>query len=597
MRSRAARKYSPDDSARTFLWGGFCTSVICALLAGNLYTASPALGGAFGVLAILLGILAARQIRNIADHAQRLEQNIAAAAQTATADRLAQSRMQDLIDSISDGFVLWDKDGRLALYNPRATIARSDVITVGMEFEDYVREIYPEIDPRTTGGDLDSWIETRKAWFRSADNSHEVLLKSGTWMLMTERHTGDGGTATIYTDITDFKRVEELRDLSERRLAHAQKLAQIGIFEWDAEGSEMYWSDIMYDIVGLSPDSSPLDFSQYLLLVRAESRELVRSTFRRLLTTGGLYNQEYEIVRPDGQIRAVRAEAEAVMNDAGEVIRILGSVHDQTAIKRVEGALRRAKEAAVEASKAKSEFLANVSHELRTPLNAIIGFSEVMTQEVFGPVGSDRYRDYASDIRQSGVHLLGVINDLLDYSKLEAGRLELHLEEVSVNQLVDKCVRIMHGSAESEKVTLIAKEFDLDDTVIGDAQKITQIILNLVSNAIKFTPSGGVVSLLLEDRADTVQIQVTDSGIGMSTADIELALSPFGQVDSALNRTQMGTGLGLPLSKSLAELHGGTLVIESAPGEGTTITVSLPRKPSGSSIAPELRLVMGGQAG
>ncbi len=216
----------------------------------------------------------------------------------------------------------------------------------------------------------------------------------------------------------------------------------------------------MYESVGLPKGTPPLTLSQFLLLVRPESRDLIGSTFRRLLASGGKYNHEYEIVRPDGDIRAVRTEIEAVLDDDGTVARILGSVHDQTSVKRVEAALRQAKETAVNASRAKSEFLANISHELRTPLNAVIGFSEVMIQEVFGPVGNDRYRDYAGDIRQSGLHLLGVINDLLDYSKVEAGRLELHIEDISPAVILDKCTRMMRQRAEAENLTLVTDNGD-----------------------------------------------------------------------------------------------------------------------------------------
>lgn len=579
------------------LWACFAATALCSGFAGHTYPTNPELGSAFLFLAFFLTALAVVQTRQLAGLSNRLEESISHAEQAAMSERHVRDRMQELIDSISDGCVLWDSENRLMLHNPKASIAKSHAISVGMSFDEYVKAIFPELDPRTTGGDLNTWVKTRRQWFNDAGSPHEVLLKSGTWMLITERHTRDGGTVAIYTDITEIKRAEELRDVSERRLAHAQKLARIGIFEWDAAGSDMYWSNIMYDIVGLSPESPPLDFSQYLLLVHAESRDLVRSTFRRLLTTGGKYNQEYEIVRPDGEIRAVRAEAEAVTNELGEVIRILGSVHDQTGIKRVESALRNAKETAVEASKAKSEFLANVSHELRTPLNAIIGFSEVMIQEVFGPVGNDRYRDYAGDIRQSGIHLLGVINDLLDYSKLEAGRMELHAEDISLGEIIDKCVRIMRGSAEAENVTLVANLGELNDSIFGDEQKVTQIVLNLISNAVKFSPAAGVVTVSLREAHDGIDIKVTDSGIGMSDNDIDLALAPFGQVDSALNRRHMGTGLGLPLSKSLSELHGGTLRIESAPGRGTTVTVYLPRKRSAADAGPALRLVSGGQAG
>lgn len=597
MDDSTPRDTLPKGRPRIVLWVCFAAAALSSVLAGYTYPSGAELGGAFLFLAFFLFALAALQIRQLSALTDRLEEKILNAEQAATSERHVQDNVQDLIESISDGFVLWDGDNRLTMHNQQATIAKSNALYIGMPFEEYVKTIFPEIDPRTTGGDLNAWVKTRQQWFDDAGTSHEVLLNTGIWMMLTERHTRDGGTVTIYTDITETKRAEELRDVSERRLAHAQKLARIGIFEWDATGSNIYWSDIMYDILGLSPGSPPLEFSQYLLLVRAENRDLVGSTFRRLLTFGGKYNQEYEIVRPDGQIRAVRAEAEAITNDRGEVIRILGSVHDQTGAKRVETALRRAKETAVDASNAKSEFLANVSHELRTPLNAIIGFSDVMTREMFGPIGSDRYRDYATDIRESGIHLLGIINDLLDYSKLEAGRLEIHTEKISLIPIIDKCVRMMRRSAEAENVTLVAKFEEIDDSILGDEQKLTQIVLNLVSNAIKFTPAAGVVTVSMEKSGDGIDIVVTDTGIGMSAEDIELALAPFGQVDSTLNRRHMGTGLGLPLSKSLAELHGGTIRIESVPGEGTSVTVHLLHKPPTAEAAPALRLVMGGQAG
>ena len=285
------------------------------------------------------------------------------------------------------------------------------------------------------------------------------------------------------------------------------------------------------------------------------------------------------------------------MGDGGKVVRILGSVHDQTETKRVERVLRRAKETAVQASQAKSEFLANVSHELRTPLNAIIRFSEVMIQEIFGPVSSERYRDYTNDIRQSGAHLLGVINDLLDFSKLEAGRLELYVEPVSIGEVIERSVRMMREQAESEDVTLVSEKAETDCRTDADERKITQILLNLVSNAIKFTPAGGTVTVSAKESGDGLDIRVADSGIGMSDSDVELALSPFGQVDSVLNRQHTGRGLGLPLSKSPAELHGGYLKIESAPGEGTMVTVHLNRAVKKNGSGPPLRLVMDGQAG
>lgn len=585
---------SRKEHASPLLFVGLAGVAVCAGLTGTFFTTAPHVSAilALATLALLCG--------TIWHTKKSLKSAREQTAPSGTVDwsPAAERRLQDVVDSISDGFVLWDKDNRLLFHNRQATRGEWPGASKGMAFDDYVTNIFPHLDERTTGGDLPTWLEKRRRWLSEAHHSHEVLAKDGTWSLLTERRTPDGGTVTTYTDITDAKTHERTRARSERRLAHAQTLAQIGIFEWDARGSDMFWSDIMYEIVGLPSASPPLDFAQYLLLVRPESRDLVRSTFKRLLTAGGKYNQEYEIVRPDGQIRAVRAEAEAVLDDDGTVIRILGSVHDQTSVKRVETALRDAKEAAVSANNAKSEFLANISHELRTPLNAVIGFSEVMIQEVFGPIGSDRYRDYAGDIRQSGLHLLGVINDLLDFSKLEAGRIELHVEDVSPAAVLDKCVRMMRQRAEAEDLALLSDTGDAADAVVqGDDRKITQVVLNLVSNAIKFTPAGGIVRLSISRSEDGVDIAVTDSGIGMSAKDIDLALAPFGQVDSSINREYTGTGLGLPLSKSLIELHGGTMMIDSVPGKGTTATVHLSRYMAESDQRPSLRLVSGGQAG
>ena len=437
----------------------------------------------------------------------------------------------------------------------------------------------------------------RKVFFAAADGLHVVKTKSGKWYLITERRTEEGGTVTIYTDITRQKLAEQQRELSENRLAQAQKLARLGIFDWDVDRREMFWSETMYDIVGLPPDTPPpLDLDQFVLLVHPSSRDIVRSTLKRLLGSGGQYNQEYEIIRPDGKSRSVRVEARAITDSSGRVERILGSLHDQTETKRIERALRRAKETAVEANLTKSEFLANVSHEHRTPLNAVIGFSEVMLQEIFGPLGNTRYREYANDIRDSGTHLLGVINDILDFSKLEAGRLELRYEKVEIADILQKCMRMMHQRAGGEDVALVNNTPDFRQTIEIDERKVTQILLNLISNAVKFTPENGIISIAAGEAAGGLEISVSDTGIGMSASDIDLALSPFGQVDSAMNRNQTGTGLGLPLSKSLTELHQGSLRIDSSPGQGTTVTVFLPLKQP-DTATQTLQLVIGGKDG
>jgi signal transduction histidine kinase len=238
--------------------------------------------------------------------------------------------------------------------------------------------------------------------------------------------------------------------------------------------------------------------------------------------------------------------------------------------------LEAALEAAAAASQAKSQFLATMSHELRTPLNAIIGFSEILGNALFGPLGDERYKDFATSIHDSGRHLLELINDILDFSKIDAGRLELQDDELDLRDIIRESLRMMQGQATEANVSL-RHEFAADlPRIRADRRRIRQILLNLLSNSVKFTPAGGDVQVSVFRRGSGIAFAVTDTGIGIAAEDIPRALERFGQVDSSLNRKYEGTGLGLPLSKRLAELHGGTLELESRVDVGTTITVTLP---------------------
>jgi signal transduction histidine kinase len=234
-----------------------------------------------------------------------------------------------------------------------------------------------------------------------------------------------------------------------------------------------------------------------------------------------------------------------------------------------------AKETAEKSNRVKSEFLANMSHELRTPLNAIIGFSEMIETEVFGP-GLPRYRKYATDIHGAGNHLLSLINDILDLSKAEAGKLDLRLETVDLAGLVQECAHLMRGRAAEVNLRMTLGIGSLPPLLI-DRLRIKQVLLNLLSNAIKFTPEGGAVSVKSScDAAGGVVLCVRDTGIGIAPEMIRSAFEPFRQIDSTLARKFEGTGLGLPLVKMLVELHDGTVTIESALGKGTSVFVSFP---------------------
>lgn len=235
-----------------------------------------------------------------------------------------------------------------------------------------------------------------------------------------------------------------------------------------------------------------------------------------------------------------------------------------------------ARDQAETAQRARGQFLANMSHELRTPLNAVLGFSDIFRQELLGPIGNAKYREFAQDIHSSGQHLLDIINNILDLTKIDSGKLELTDEAVEVAELLEFCVKQVAETAQSANVTLEIESPAREVTLCGDHIRLRQILLNLLSNAIKFTPAGGCVTVSGEPAGDHFVLSVRDTGIGMTQDETHKAMLPFYQVENSNSRRYQGTGLGLPLTKSLIELHGGQIAIDSTLGQGTTVTVTLP---------------------
>ena len=260
----------------------------------------------------------------------------------------------------------------------------------------------------------------------------------------------------------------------------------------------------------------------------------------------------------------------------GQPAEIVAVTRDISERKEQERALIEARDAAMSASRAKSTFLANMSHELRTPLNAIIGFSELMTREIFGPLGNGRYQEYAKLIHDSGGHLLDLINGVLDMSKIEAGKFELYEEIFELEDVVSSSLRFVRLAAESSGVELTSEIARETTQIFADRRAVKQILVNLLSNGIKFTPKGGEVRLSTRLMDKGVEIKVADTGIGISKADLERLGKPFEQAEGAMTRGKEGTGLGLALVKSLAAMHGGEAVLESVLGSGTTVTLRLP---------------------
>ncbi len=381
-------------------------------------------------------------------------------------------------------------------------------------------------------------------------------------------------------DITSVKVSEKALRRREQELSEAQALAHMGHWRWNVGSTNIEWSEQIYKIFGVNADefTPTLDNANALL----HKRDIGRMTqaFQRAIIEQNEYDLDFRVVREDKSICYVRCEGRCDLDEDGDVIALYGVMQDVTEQAEHEMELRAAKDAAEQAYASKSRFLANMSHELRTPLNAIIGFSDMIKRQMLGAVGNDKYLDYATSIHDSGEHLLALITDILDMSKIEAGKYELDLETIKLGNIVNTAVRMIESRAQEGVITLDSQIKNDTPNIIADRRAVMQILLNILSNAVKFTEPGGTISVAIEEFDNHVTVKVIDNGVGIPANKLSAVLKPFEQVSSAHTRNHEGSGLGLTITKELAELHGGTIILESAEGEGTTALIRLPRDAS-----------------
>jgi PAS domain S-box-containing protein len=426
------------------------------------------------------------------------------------------------------------------------------------------------------------------------ETEFRIRARDGSWRWLLTRYrpvTVDvaGRPARLVgidTDITARKHAELALQRERDRAQQYLDIAGSMIVVLDVRERVVMVNRRACAVLGLS-EAEAIGRNWYDSFVPTANREQERAEYRELLAgRRGTDNQIETLVRNRrGEVRIVAWHDTVLRGDDGVVTGTLSSGEDITDRRRAEEASVAARQQAEAANRAKSEFLARVSHELRTPLNAVLGFSEIMHSEAMGPIGNRRYKEFAEHIHASGTHLLSLIDDILDLSKIEAGRLELHEEEVAIGEVVDQVCDLMRQRADDAGLTLSVRIADALPPIRADKRALKQILLNLLSNAVKFTPRGGGVALGAGREPDGgIAIGVADTGIGIAAADIAKAMEPFGQVDSSLTRRYQGAGLGLPISRSLIELHGGRLDLDSKPGAGTTATIRLPPE---RAVGPE----------
>lgn len=408
-----------------------------------------------------------------------------------------------------------------------------------------------------------------------------ILTQTGE-VMWVEWHKQNRDSLTYYAgrDITAIKTQQKALGRREKQLSQAEKLGRMGHWQWVLGEDSIEWSEEIYRIFGVEKDGFETTLDNMNEMVHSDDIDRVNQALQRAVIEENDYDVEFSIIRPDGEERFIRSEGRCSSNDDGEVIALFGIMQDMTERMLYERELKNAKDAAERAYAAKTQFLANMSHELRTPLNAIIGFSEMMEQQLLGPLGNEKYLDYIGGIRESGTHLLDLISDILDMSKIEAGKYELALEELNINKIIQLSIHMMEGRANDAKVHITSNTHDDEGCkIVADRRGILQILLNLLSNAVKFSNEEGKISVECEESSEGISITIIDNGIGIPANKLATITNPFEQVSSSYARDHEGSGLGLAITKELAELHGGSLSIESTIDVGTTVTVRLPFEP------------------
>src|SRR3954451_21681238 len=497
---------------------------------------------------------------------------------------------------------LWDWDlsrGRIfwsqSMFTMLGLDSRSDLLTFG------------ELNALVKSDDIDLFAiadQLVSSQIDHIDQTFRMQHSDGHWIWLRVRCELSQGAADsglhligIAVDITEQKSLAEKTVEADLRLRDAIETIPEAFVLWDSE-DRLVLCNSHFQRLHRLPESAVTPGTSYETVIEVGSMPEVRTrlqetgaqapgarTFEAQLDDGSWLHISERRTKDGGYVsvgtditRIKEHEQKLIENDARMRANVLDLKRSKTELADLAEKYSQEKNRAEEANQAKSKFLANMSHELRTPLNAIIGFSEIMGSGMFGVLGSDKYQEYCHDILTSGKYLLEVINDILDMSKIEAGRMKLDMEPLDLSKLLAESLRVVSGRAEDKHLTLDA---DIESTisVMADRRAVKQIFVNLLSNAVKFTPDDGKVIVRSQELNDSIVLVIADTGIGIASDSLRRLGKPFEQVESQLTKTYQGSGLGLAIARSLTNLHGGTMRLRSKLGTGTVVRITLPRDP------------------
>ncbi|MGK2941716.1 MAG: PAS domain-containing protein, partial [Immundisolibacter sp.] len=506
--------------------------------------------------------------------------------------RASEARLRAILDAEPECVKIIGPDGRLEQMNPAglAMIEADDdpAQVIGQRVDSLIvpehRYAFNALTARVLAGESGSLefeivgLKGTRRWLAT----HAVPLHDET--------TGGISLLGVSHDISNRRRGEAALLEKQQALSEAQRIAQVGSWSWQLDTGTIVWSDETYRLYGVSPEQFVPCPEAFIALINAEDRPVMRAWVEACVAGQEPADMEFRVTHPDGEVRVLCGRGMRETDAEGKAIGMVGTAHDITQRKALEleldqhrhhlealvhtrtAELEAARDEAQRLTRVKSEFLANMSHEIRTPMNAVLGLARIGARD---SAGRDSHATFAR-IGTAGGHLLDVINDILDYSKIEAGRLALETEPFALVGAVDHLNSLIRERAEAKGLTLsIELAPDLPQWVAGDALRLRQILVNLLGNAVKFTVAGEVC-LKVSRHGGWLNFAVTDTGIGMIPEQIARLFQPFEQADNSTTRRFGGTGLGLAISRSLAEQMGGEITVESAPGVGSSFTLSLP---------------------
>lgn len=543
----------------------------------------------FGGMLTLVGALFVRnnqrQSRRLADVNASLEvKNFELENEVAERERLNRALEKTsrdnraIIDSVSDVIFETDTDGKI-LFLSAAWRKITGFNPEHSKDHTLFSMLHPE-EQEKQRQDFDLMVAGQKQAYRnfsrirSADGTFRAI-EIAISMIRQDENKNLRVVGTV-TDVEERRRAERALAEAEKKYRAIVENAAGGLFQLTPEGMYLNANPAMARILGYdSIEEMMRTVKNANGIIYPDIQE--RNRFMIDLTTvGQIFGHEIRVRKKDGSLIWISENVRVVRDDQQNILYFEGSMEDITKRKEADLALLEAKIQSDIASRTKTEFIANMSHELRTPLNAIIGFSDIMKDQLMGPLGASVYVDYANDINKSGQGLLKIINEILDLAKIESGTRELKEREFKLSKTVDACLEVHGAKLKDKKIVLHNKATEFP-VILGEETAIKQVIGNIYANAIKYTQQGGRITLFSDYNADgSFRFTIADDGIGMTHREVETAMSAFGQVENRHDRSGSGTGLGLPLSKALIELHGGQIDITSEKGLGTSVSVIFP---------------------